>query len=146
MNRVIEHGAAVTLVGVEACSRRELFLPAAGARPAEERDGEEKETMAAARAMLGTILDSVLVLPEEFGWDCIPAWRSMAKGEGWFDGHVATGLGRHFRFESIEAWRRGEGVDSGLRELESGKIAWEEYEERVRASAGVTEGMVSRFT
>lgn len=101
--------------------------------------------MAAARAMLRTILDSVLILPEEFGWDCIPAWRSMARGEGWFDGHVATGLWRHFRFESVEDWRRGEGVTREVRELESGKIAWEEYEERVRASAGVTEGMVARF-
>ncbi|BEI88601.1 uncharacterized protein CcaverHIS019_0113190 [Cutaneotrichosporon cavernicola] len=131
MNRVIEQGAAVCFVGVEACNRRELFFP-----PAQE------DTAAAARTMLGIVLDSVLVLPEEFGWDCIHAWRSREMGEGWFDGLVATGMRRHFRFESAEAWRNEEGE---LRQLESGKIAWEEYEERMRDSAGVTERMVARF-
>ncbi|GMK57453.1 hypothetical protein CspeluHIS016_0402870 [Cutaneotrichosporon spelunceum] len=175
MNRAIEQGVAVCFVGVDACMRHELFLPPtepSGAEPSREEpsarfqedkgDSEDEEdgvgkgdkgntgkegredTVAAARIMLETILDSVLVLPEEFGWDCMTAWQSMACGERWFDGQVATGLRRHFRFESAETWR-SEGEGGQLRALESGNIAWEENEERVRAAAGVTEGIVPRF-
>ncbi|CAK9784831.1 hypothetical protein CC85DRAFT_302089 [Cutaneotrichosporon oleaginosum] len=138
MNRVIEQGVAVTLVGVEKCTWRDLSLPR------DLQGVETEDIVAAARVMLRTILDSVLVLPEEFGWDCLPAWRSMACRDGWFDGHVATGLGRHFRFANAKAWR-SPALGRALRGLESRQIVWEEYEERVRISAGVSEEVLRRF-
>lgn len=138
MNRVIEYGVSVTFVGVERCTPTDFFLPAPTPSP-DLATSPGDHTVRAARTMLRSIFDSVLVLPQEFGWDCMSAWRSMSANSadgGWFDGEVSSGLMRHFRFESLDAWRARGAEDGGegekeLRALESGKIEWEVFEERV---------------
>lgn len=157
MNRVIEQGVSLTLVGVERCRPDELFLPlvptdllpssptptdllaSASASAISASSEDPHGTLAAAHTMLRTIFDSVLVLPEEFGWDCITAWRSMSEVDGgWFDGEVRTGLARHYRFESLDTWCAGYGEKKDerreVRALESRRIEWEEFEDRVRGS------------